>query len=194
MKKIICLMLLAVLMLTGCAQTSDLLEQNIVNKPEITLPPEMLEEVETPRTTIHISETLQMTNDWTIIGDYDYSLTKKGKKDRIVLATSAKNKNGEILWDDSQYWTLAVITEGGAYNLFSQRMQGYVYLEVGEIFVQGLSTPAITAYIFSGSDREIRNYLFEDGMFVEYQEYSTKQFSTGGINNRYSTIPEPKKK
>ena len=193
-KNIFVILMIAILSLTGCRQTSDLLEQDVVNKPEITLPPEMLEEMEEPKTTIHISQTLKMTNDWTIIGDYDYSITKKGVKDRIVLATSASSRNGEMMWDDSQYWTLAVISEEGAYNLFNQRMQGYVYVELNEAFVKGLSTPVITAYIFSGNDREIRNYVFEDGIFVEYLEYSTKQFSTGGINNRYSTIPAPEKK
>lgn len=187
-------MILALFVLTGCKQTSDLLEPDVQNPPEVTLTPRPTEDTEEPKTTIHLSQTLQMTNDWTLIGDYDYSLTKKGRKDRIVLATSAKDRNGEMMWDDSQYWTLAVISEEGAYNLFSQRMQGYVYVEVNEAFIKGLSTPVITAYIFSGNDREIRNYMFKDGVFVETQEYSTKQFSTGGINNRYTTLPEPEKK
>lgn len=186
--------MLATLVLTGCKQTSDLLEPDGTSEPVVTFTPPPVEEVEEPKTTIHLSQTLQMTNDWTLIGDFDYSITQKGKKDRIVLATSAKTRNGEIMWDDSQYWTLAVISEDGAYNLFNGRMQGYVYAEMNEAFVKGLSTPVITAYIFSGNDREIRNYVFEDGMFVESQEYTTKQYSTGGINNRYSTLPEPEQK
>ncbi len=194
MKKVLCLLLIFMLT-SGCKKTSDLITPETTEPPiegivQNTPSPEP-EEIEEPKTTIPLTRTLKMTNDWTIMGDYDFSITQKGKKDRIVLATSAKSKNGEMMWDDSQYWTLAVISEDGAYNLFSKRMQGYVYAEVSEAFVKGLATPVITAYIFSGNDREIRNYIFEDDMFVEYQEYSTKQFSTGGINNMYTTFPEP---
>lgn len=187
------IMLLAV-MLSGCSHTADLIGEEVTPPPTLDITPFPTEEVEPPKTTIAISQTLKMTNDWTIMGDFDFSITEKGKKDRIVLATSAKDKNGEMMWDDSQYWTLAVIAEGGAYNLFNERMRGYVYAEVNEAFVHGLSTPVITLYIFSGNDREIRNYIFEEDVFVEYQEYSTKNFSTGGVNNRYSTLPEPKAK
>ncbi len=196
MKKNIFLMMLAAVMLCGCTHTSDLIGTDPMTEPDpiVEVTPFPTEEVEDPKTTITLSQILKMTNDWTLIGDFNYSITEPGKKDRIVLATSAKAKNGEMMWDDSQYWTLAVIAEGGAYNLFNERMQGYVYAEVNEAFIKGLSTPVITAYIFSGNDREIRNYIFEEDQFVEYVEYSTKNFSTGGINNRYSTLPEPVEK
>lgn len=193
MKKIIVLTLAALVLVSGCVKTSDLISsgengENVVteNTPAPTEEPQ-----EEPKTTIPLTQTLKMTNEWTVMGDFDLSITERGKKDRIVLATSAKAKNGEMMWDDSQYWTLAVISEDGAYNLFSERMSGYVYAEVSEAFLQGVATPVVTAYIFSGSDREIRNYIFEGDVFVEYREYSTKQFSTGGINNLYTTIPEP---
>ena len=156
-------------------------------EPENTHSPE-----EDPQTKIPLSQMIQMTNDWELLGDYNYEITKKGKKDRIVLGTSAEAKNGEMMWDDSQYWTVAVISEDGAYNLFSERMQGRVYMEVNEGFLKGVVTPVITVYIFSGNDREIRNYIFDGEYFIESQEYTTKNFSTGGINNRYSTLPEYK--
>ena len=201
MKKILTLIMAAALLLTaGCNRTSDLIDggneetvtADVTPTPVVTPTPE----AEEPQSTIAISTTLKMTNDWTIMGDYDAEITKKGKKDRIVLATSAKSKNGEMHWDDSQYWTLAVISEDGAYNLFSQRMQGHVYFELNEGFVRGASTDVITAYIFSGTDREIRNYTFDRaaGVFVEKQMYTTAEFSTGGINNIYSCIPEYKAK
>ncbi|MDD6735691.1 MAG: hypothetical protein PUE13_05195 [Clostridiales bacterium] len=189
----------AVLILTaGCKQTADLLETDKEVDAEVTVrsSPIPTPKVEEPKTTIPLTTTLKMTNDWTIMGDFNMELTQRGKKDRIVLATSAKAKNGEMQWDDSQYWTLAVIAEDGAYNLFSQRMQGYVYMEANEGFIRGVSTEVITAYIFSGADREIRNYIFDsdEGVFVEEQMFSTAEFSTGGINNLYSTIPEYKAK
>ena len=184
--------------MTGCETASELL------KPEETEAPEVVEtqkpitqwddEVEEPETTIPRTQILQMTNDWTIMGDFRYNITNRSEEDRVVLATSAKHNGDEMEWDDSQYWTLAVIAEDGAYNLLSQRMQGYVYAEVNEGFINGITTTIITAYVFSNADRDIRNYIYdaERDLFVEYQEYTTKNFSTGGINNLFTSMPEYK--
>ncbi len=200
MKKILAVIMAAAMLMTaGCKRASDLVDDgkdptdNAVVTPIPTATPTPEPE---PKNTISLTTTLKMTNDWTIMGDFDAEITQKEKKDRIVLATSAKSKNGEMHWDDSQYWTLAVIAEDGAYNLFSQRMQGHVYVEVNEVFISGVSTDIITAYIFSGSDREIRNYTFDktDGVFVEEKVYTTGEISTGGINNLYSSMPEYKAK
>ncbi len=196
MKKILTLIaVFALAITTGCNKASDLIvPPEETEAPTVSAQPTEDPEVPDVKTTIPLTQQLKMTNDWTILGDYSMSITQKGVKDRIVLGTSAQSKNGEMMWDDSQYWTVAVITEHGAYNLFSERMQGYVYMEAGEAFLKGIATPIITVYIFSGTDREIRNYIFEENVFVEYSEYSTKQFSTGGINNMYSSMPEYKEK
>ena len=199
MKKLLILAAtLAAMLLTGCETASELL------KPEETEAPEVIEtqkpitqrddEVEEPETTIPRTQILQMTNDWTIMGDFRYNITNRGEEDRVVLATSAKHNGDEMEWDDSQYWTLAVIAEDGAYNLLSQRVQGYVYAEVNEGFINGITTTIITAYVFSNADRDIRNYIYdaERDLFVEYQEYTTKNFSTGGINNLFTSMPEYK--
>ena len=52
----------------------------------------------------------------------------------------------------------------------------------------------ITIYAFSGVDREIRNYIYsyDEDAFIEKQIFTTKVFSTGGINNIYSNFPEYK--
>lgn len=207
MKKLLSLLVVTVIIFTsGCDKASNLLkpEEND-NKEIFTQTPEPnnnntdTPSENEPQTKIPLSQTLEMTNDWTLLGDYNFEITQKGVKDRIILGTSAEAKNGEMMWDDSQYWTLAVLVDhdqdgktDGAYNLFSERVQGYVYAEVNEAFVKGVITPVITAYIFSGNDREIRNYIFDGEFFEESQEYTTGSFSTGGINNMYSTIPEYK--
>ena len=193
MKKIfIALIAVTAIILSGCQKASDLLSEPSPTPivPVVTYAPISTEEPQEPATKIAISRTLKMTNDWTIIGDYDVSLTGGATKDRVVLGTSAKEKNGEIMWDDAQYWTIAVLNEDGAYNLFSQHMSGQVYIEISEAYINGFSTPVITAYIFSGTDREVRNYVFADGVFEETVVYSTKEFSTGGVNCLYSTLPE----
>lgn len=195
MKKILLGVLMVCMMLiSGCQKASDLLSAPTATPttaPVVTQAPAQTFKPEASNgSQIVISQMLKMTNDWTIIGDYDVSLTGKEVKDRLVLGTSASMKNGEIMWDDSQYWTIAVLNEDGAYNLFSQRMSGQVYVEVNEVFVNGFATPVITAYIFSGTDREIRNYSFVDGAFEETIVFNAKEFSTGGVNCLYSTLPE----
>lgn len=199
MKKLLFLAaLMGIMMTSGCQTASELI------KPEPTVTPDVTEiqtpvytqnneEVE-PMNTIPCTKILQMTNDWTIMGDCKYKITNKDKEDRIVLGTSAQHKGEEMLWDDSQYWTLAVISEDGAYNLFAERMSGVVYAEVNEAFINGITTTVITAYVFSSTDREIRNYIYdvEKDVFIEYQEYTTKNFSTGGINNLFTSMPEYK--
>ncbi|MBR4723674.1 MAG: hypothetical protein IK072_02950 [Clostridia bacterium] len=200
MKKGILLVLtLSMLLLTGCEQVSNLIKPkdpedeitaNVSNTPE----KDKNSDLEEPKTKIVLSKILNMTNDWTIMGDYSISLTKSGKKDRVLLATSARAVNGEMQWDDSQYWTLAVLTDNGAYNLFYQRIQGVVYAEVNEAYIHGIATPVVTVYAFSGTDRDIRNYTYsyDEDAFIEDQVFTTKEFSTGGINTIYSTFPEYK--
>lgn len=198
MKKIVlAVVIMSMAFVSGCRKASDLISPSASPTPAVpTMSPNLngtgtsLES----KNQIHISQTLKMTNDWTIIGDYDISLTGGKTEDRVVLGTSAKTKNGQIMWDDTQYWTIAVLNEDGAYNLFSERMSGQLYMEVGEAYVNGLSTPLITAYIFSGTDREIRNYIFTGEYFEETTIYTTKEFSTGGVNCLYTTMPESEPK
>lgn len=211
MKKVLILAVITgLLLLTGCETAADLLKPEETEVPKVvaTQKPVTADEAkdndgsenesenkpQEPQTTIACTQILQMTNEWTIMGDYRHEITKKGKEDRVVLATSAQSEGNEMLWDDSQYWTLAVIASDGAYNLFSENMPGYVYAEVNEGFVGGITTTVITAYIFSNTDREIRNYIYdsERDVFVEYQEYTTKSFSTGGINNLFTSMPKYK--
>lgn len=197
MKKLLSLlMILMVLFTTGCEKVSTLLEPNEeVEDVQVAIPtqrPQIIPKEGETVTKIACSQEIKMTNEWTILGSYNYELTKEGKKDRVIIGTSAQNKNGEMQWDDSQYWTVAVISEDGAYNLFFRRMQGRVYAEVNTCYVSGVSTPIVTVYAFSGNDREIRNYVYDGEYFVETVEYTTKSFSTGGINNMYGTIPDYK--
>lgn len=198
MKKFLSLlMILMVIFTTGCEKVSTLLEPEEDSGEEIpvvvpTQTPQLPIEDGDSVTKIPLSQELKMTNDWTILGSYNHQLTQEGKKDRLIIGTSAQNKNGEMEWDDSQYWTVAVISEEGAYNLFSKRMQGRVYAELNVCYINGVGTPIITVYVFSGNDREIRNYIYDGEFFVESIEYTTKNFSTGGINNMYGTIPEYK--
>ncbi len=189
MKKILILMTF-VFLLSGCRKASDLLipEPSVTPMPIITASPEPEKK---PEDEIYMSQVIHMSGDWTILGDYRYFLTNKSQKDKIILATSAETMDGEIQWDDAQYWTLVVISKDGVYNLFTERMSGYLYMEVNEAFVRGLSTPIITLYNFSSGEREIRHFIFDEDHFEETVEYTGDDYSTGGINNLFSTLPEP---
>lgn len=196
-KGILLVLIMSMLLLAGCEQASDLVKPQTDDEEVVTdivEVPEKKEELEEPKTKIVISKILNMRNEWTIMGDYSIALTKSGKKDRVLLATSARAINGEMLWDDSQYWTCAVLTDEGAYNLFYQRLQGMVYAEVNEAYIHGIATPVVTVYAFTETDRDIRNYVYnyDEDVFVEEQIFTTKTFSTGGINTLYSTFPEYK--
>ena len=204
MKKVIFMLLAASVLLAGCHKTADLIKPEETTETVAAVKPKTKKVEENDATETNerktksvISEQLKMTNEWTIMGDYHTKITKhaaKDKDDRVLLGTSAQQENGEMKWGDSQYWTLAVLTKDGAYNLFYQRIQGLLYFEVNEAYISGVPTEVITLYVFSGTDREIRNYVYDESedAFFEDRVFSTSQYSTAGVNNRYSTIPEAK--
>ena len=154
-------------------------------------------EAETPKTKIYISQQLRGQQNWSIIDLYDINLTKHATadmEDRVLLWTSAKAENGEINSGELNYWTLAVITNDGAYNLFYSRIDGMAYAEIYEKEVDGVETQVITLYIFDSTDRVIKNYTYDedDDVFVEEQVFSAAEHSDRGFVNKYSTIPKAK--
>ena len=190
MKKIIAV-LAATMMILSTAGCNSQKQPQTSTGPTITpIPtPEPTEEI---KQKIQLSQILKMKETWTTLSYTQSDIRKKGTKDRIVLATSAKTEKGEIMWDDSQDWTLAVVTDNGVYNLYSEYISGRLYFEVNDYYLQGIETQAITLYIFDGAKREIRNYTFEDDGFVENILFTTDDVSTAGINNNFSSFPEYK--
>ena len=86
MKKILAIiMIMGILLTSGCKKASILMlpvggkQQEAVTPtipPRTEEPGEPGEEVE-PKTKIAISQELKMTNDWTILGDYDFEIIQK---------------------------------------------------------------------------------------------------------------------
>ena len=204
MKKFAMIILALSVLLTGCQRTADLIKPEEQEEEESTTRTELKkdeeeekEETVERKTKCPLSEQLKMTNEWTIMGDYSAKITKHAtneSEDRVLLGTSAQQEDAEMQWEDSHYWTLAVLTKEGAYNLFYKRINGMLYFEVNEAYLKGVPTDVITLYIFSETDREIRNYIYDnkEDVFVENRVFSSSEFSTAGINNRYTTIPEAK--
>ena len=190
MKKIIAVLAAAMMVLSASGCNSQKQPQETA-EPVIT-PIPTVEPTEAPKEKIQLSQILKMKETWTTLSYTQCDIRKKGTKDRIVLATSAKTEKGEIMWDDSQDWTLAVVTDNGVYNLYSEFISGRLYFEVNDYYLQGIETQAVTLYIFDGAKREIRNYIFEDDGFVENVLFTTDDVSTAGINNTFSSFPEYK--
>lgn len=202
MKKLMVVMLVLSALLTGCDRTAELIKPKTVSKgAESTVTePNKKKKVKISderKTKILLSQQLRGQQDWTVMGSYYTELTKHATddgKDRVLLWTEAKPDNGEMKWDETHYWALAVVTNDGAYNLYYKQLAGELYCEVNEIYISGVATDVITLYIFSEKDREIRNYIYDedDDVFVEDQVFATGAFSTAGVSNKYSTIPESK--
>ena len=198
MKRFFAIILMLSVALTGCGKASEKAgTEKEKNKPvKVENKTEEKEEPKEQRenqTKIGLSTELKMTNSWTILDDYSTQITKHSSEDdedRILLATSAgKDKNGEVLWDDSNEWTLAVLTKDGAYNLFSQRVQlGEVFFEVGTSHAKGGSKEIITVYVFAESENKIYNYTYDEkeDAFVMEEVFSTSK-EGGYTDKRYSS-------
>lgn len=184
LKKAFALVLMLVLALAGCGKASD--KKDTEPKPIEAATEEKDEKIsekqKEDKITIGLSKELEMKSSWTILDEYSTQITRHGAdddEDRIMLATSAaKDKSGEMLWDDSNEWALAVLTKDGAYNLFSQRVQlGDVFFEVSTARENGVSKEIITLYVFAESENKIYNFTYneQEDAFVREEVFSTSK-------------------
>jgi len=184
LKKVFALVLMLALALAGCGKASDKTDtetkpiESATEEKDEKIPEEQKED----KITIGLSKELEMKSSWTILDEYSTQITKHGTdddEDRIMLATSAaKDKSGEMLWDDSNEWALAVLTKDGAYNLFSQRVQlGDVFFEVSTARENGVSKEIITLYVFAESENKIYNFTYneQEDAFVREEVFSTSK-------------------
>ncbi len=194
LKKVFALILMLALALAGCGKASD--KKDTETKPIEAATEEKDEKIsdkqKEDKITIGLSKELEMKSSWTILDEYSTQITKPGAddEDRIILATSAgKDKSGEMLWDDSNEWALAVLTKDGAYNLFSQRVQlGDVFFEVSTAHEKGVSKEVITVYVFAESENKIYNFTYDEqeDAFVREEVFSTSR-EGGNIDKIYSS-------
>ena len=194
LKKLFALILMLALALTGCGKASDKTDTETETKPvEAKTEEKKSEEPKEDKITIGLSKELEMKSSWTILDEYSTQITKHSKdddEDRIMLATSAgKDKSGDVLWDDSNEWALAVLTKDGAYNLFSQRVQlGDVFFEVSTARENGVSKEIITVYVFTESENKIYNFTYDEqeDAFVREEVFSTSK-EGGNMDKIYSS-------
>ncbi len=125
------------------------------------------------------------------VGDTDAD----GTDEKVVLATSAqRSAKGEFMWDDGQKWALYVEEGGGeAYVLVDEYVQtGNVYFDVSDYYLKDGAKPKIMVTVSTGAGYSLKNYTFEreKSVYTEEVVFDTNDVTEGGINRRFSSIPE----
>lgn len=182
MKKIL-LIIMAVLMLTACGES----------KPVGVNPDDIMDNVQNKLgETIGISRVYLNYDEFELMGQcYLEKLGGETKDACVSLRTTAqRDKNGEMMWDDSQEWALDVATEEGCYILYDQRINGRAYVNVYKAYNEGKEENVISLYILGNTYNEVREYRLNGESFVETISYTTDEAATEGISEIYSSFPD----
>ncbi len=125
------------------------------------------------------------------VGDCDGD----GADETVVLSTAAeRDSKGEFFWNDGQNWALYVKDSADvSYILYDGYVQtGSVYFDVADYYMTDGAKPVITVTVSTGAGLTIKNYSFSkpDSGYVETNIYNTQTIAEGGINRRFSSVPE----
>ncbi len=125
------------------------------------------------------------------VGDCDGD----GNDETIVLSTAAeRDEKGNFLWNDGQNWALYVTDNfNDAYMLYDGYVQaGNVYFDVADYYMSDVAKPVITVTVSTGAGLNIKNYTFsnDNNGYKETVIYDTQSIAEGGINKRFSSVPE----
>ncbi len=124
------------------------------------------------------------------VGDCDAD----GADETIILSTAAERDNkGEFLWNDGQNWALYVKDSGESFVLYDGYVQaGSVYFDVADYYMADGAKPVITVTVSTGAGLAVKNYTFSksDNGYVESVVYDTQTVAEGGINRRFTSVPE----
>ncbi len=190
MKKLKCLTILiaALVLVSGCGKEN--IEQNNPNENNVENQQEQINRVEIKASGLS-AEINNMTEVTSYVGDTDGD----GVDERVVLATSAERSGkGEFLWNDGQNWALYVDDkEDGTFVLFDGFVQaGNVNFEVSDYYMKDGAVPKISVILSTGAGFSLKNYIFlkETKAYAEEVVYDTKEVTEGGINRRFTSIPE----
>lgn len=189
--KIILVFLITLLAISGCGKKDDA----IVTTPESgndtpTLKNEQQAEVKPEKISAEIADLTEVTS---YVGDVDGD----GSDETVVLSTSAeRNAKGEFLWNDGQDWALYVKDMADSYVLFDGFVQaGSVYFEISDYYMKDGAQPRISVIVSTSAGFSIKNYAFkkEKSAYIEDVLFDTKDVTEGGINRRFSSLPEIEK-
>ena len=170
MKKLL-LAILMVMLLASCGNKTE--------SPAPSPTPEVNTQKETKMITATYDNPIK--DNWTVLGEVGLMIDSEFAD--IYLATEAEtDKDGEILWDDSQRWALVVEGEKDTYVLFNEDIYGKAYIEVDTVD----NLPEITLVTTSSIGLSAVKYTYSDGAF--YEEKVITPDENG--NNIYSTFPD----
>ncbi len=132
---------------------------------------------------------------YTEITSYTGDCDGDGADERIVLSTAAeRDSKGEFLWNDGQNWALYVVDlSGDSYILYDGYVQaGTVHFDVSDYYMKDGAKPVITVTVSTGAGLMIKNYTFQKdkGGYAESIVYDTQAVAEGGINKRFTSIPD----
>ena len=186
MKKLLIILAVITLMLSGCGE-------NPTEAPENTAQngynPEIKQNIIKSQT---VSEKIAgYTEIVSYVGDCDGD----GSDETVILSTAAERDNkGEFLWNDGQNWALYVKDNSSdAYVLYDGYVQaGNVHFDVSDYYMADGAKPVITVTVSTGAGLNIKNYSFSknDDGYIETPIYDTQSTAEGGINRRFTSVPE----
>lgn len=122
-------------------------------------------------------------------GDVDGDGTDE---DVVLLTTAQRGADGKLVKDDGQEWLLYISDKQSCYVLFDDYVQlGDVYFEVSDYYKNDNAEPKITVVVSTGAGFSVTNFSYDkSGKYMGEVVYDTKNETDGGINRRFSSIPE----
>ncbi len=175
-----------------CAALCGCSGEKSTEKPLESQTPEPVQTVEADKKTkdVKVISSPKDVGAWEPMGKYTQDVTGDGEDDIITLYASAqRDARGEMMWDDTQEWVMRVETADGVYDLYDERIHGYVYMSVSDVYDKDGDKKLISLYIDGNSFHEVRDYVYNENKFTETVAYSTDDLSSEGISEVYSSIP-----
>lgn len=153
------------------------------------------EDEKTTEKSISASELPDMSG-WSEVSRYTGDANGDEADENVVLMTSAgRDASGNIAWGDGQQWVLYVEDRYSTYVLFDEYVQnGQVYFEAADYYTEDGAVPKINVVVSTGAEFAVRSYAFDskNNAYTESVIYDTKDITSGGINKKFSSIPEVK--
>lgn len=180
MKKIF--ILLIVLLLTACGNTSVSAPSPTPSASVETPQPQEPEKVEIPPVTELFSEGL------TPVSTVDCSLISDETFETVALYTSAPKENGRFVWDDHARWVLEITSDtGNIYTLYDTEVSnGSIYFDIIEIDSQKF----ILLRNISTAANYTKAFTFEDGKLYETDEPDLNELKNTTVNLIFTSVPK----
>lgn len=111
----------------------------------------------------------------TVVSEYSFDFNKDGGSDLVRLCTSAEELNGQIMWDDSQDWLLAVTIGKNDYVLYDGKVPA------GDVSYSIFERADDTAVI-SVTEKSTASYTVTEYMYTENGFEKIEAVKEEGIN------------